>query len=96
LTNAWLFWAGGIIGALSFWGLKSSLTHILANLGRKAIRRSLLLYGLRLLLIVFIFFIIILLYQKRVIAFTIGFSMLIIVIMVEAIAGLFSRKRWKN
>lgn len=96
LTHALLFWGGGLTAALSFWGLKTSVNRILANLGRKVIFRSLLLYLFRLLLIVLIFFIIILLYRKKVIVFAIGFSMLVIVIMVEAIIGLLSEKTWKN
>lgn len=97
LTNAFLFWLGGLISALSFWSLKTSLTKILANLGQqKTIRLSLAWYVLRILLIVIIFFIIILLYQKRVLAFALGFSMLLLVIMVEAIFGLISWRKWKN
>lgn len=96
LTYAGLFWAGGFTGALSFWGLKISLTRLLSNLGRQVILRSLLFYLFRLLLIVLIFFIIILLYRKKVIVFAIGFSMLVIVIMVEAIIGLLGGKTWKN
>jgi len=88
-TTAYLFWLGGLLGALSFWSLKASLTKTLANLNQqKTIRLSLFWYIMRLLLIVLVFFIIILVYQKRVLAFALGFSLLLLVIMIEAIYGL--------
>ncbi|OQX55655.1 MAG: hypothetical protein B5M54_01400 [Candidatus Aminicenantes bacterium 4484_214] len=96
-TTAYLFWLGGLLGALSFWSLKASLTKTLANLNQqKTIRLSLFWYIMRLLLIVLVFFIIILVYQKRVLAFALGFSLLLLVIMIEAIYGLISQRKWKN
>jgi hypothetical protein len=63
---------------------------------KKALRSGLALYGLRLLLILAIFFIIILLFSKKIIAFAAGFSVIIPVFLVEAVIALSRMKQWKS
>jgi len=62
---------------------------------KKALISGLFLYALRLLLILAIFFIIILLFSKKVIAFAVGFSIIIPVFLAEAAITLSRMKQWK-
>lgn len=62
---------------------------------KKALISGLFLYGLRLLLILAAFFIIILLFSKKIIAFAVGFSVIIPVFLAEAAIALSRMKQWK-
>jgi hypothetical protein len=63
---------------------------------KKALLSGLFLYALRLLLILAIFFIIILLFSKKIIAFAVGFSVIIPVFLAEAVIALSRMKQWKG
>ena len=94
-----VFLAGGLVSALSFVWLKSSLTRLLAREKSKAIRAGILLYGVRFLLILGAFFLIILLYPKKLVAFVAGFSTVIPVFLGEAalaLARLKSAAPWNS
>lgn len=88
--------AGGAFSALNFVWLNRSLTGILLSGKTKALKSALPLFGVRLLLILAVFFIIIFLFSKKVLAFVAGFSMVIPVFMAEAILALTQMKQWKN
>jgi len=102
--------AGGVLSALSFIWLKQTISRLLLlNNGdspswemgqppflKKALRSVLTLYGLRLVLILGIFFIIIFFFSKKIIAFVAGFSTMIPVFLVEAIIALSKMKKWKT
>ncbi len=63
---------------------------------KKALRSALALYGIRLVLIIAIFFIIIFFFPKSIISFVAGFSTMVPVFLVEAVAGLSRMKQWKS
>jgi hypothetical protein len=63
---------------------------------KKALLSGLALYALRLLLILAVFFIIILLFSKKIIAFAVGFSVIIPVFLAEAVIALSRMKQWKG
>lgn len=63
---------------------------------KKALRSALALYGIRLVLILAIFFIIIFFFSKNIIAFVAGFSTMVPVFLAEAVAGLSRMKQWKS
>lgn len=94
-TSFFLF-AGGVLSALSFVWLKASITRFLIPDRKKVVRSVIALYWLRLLLILAIFFIIIIFFSKRIVAFMIGFSMIIPVFLVEGILGLAKLRKWKS
>lgn len=87
---------GGVLAAAGFMWLKQSVTRFLSPEKGRALRSSLLLYGLRLVLILAIFFIIILSFSERIYAFAVGFSSIVPVFLIEAVAALSSMKTWKN
>jgi len=88
---------GGGLSSLGFIWLRQSVTRFLQNGGKKhAIRTALLLYGLRLVLIIALFFIIILFFPGRIFAFIAGFSTVIPVFLVEAVAALSRLTQWKH
>ena len=111
LTALFIF-AGGAFSALSFIWLKQSISRLLPikKGGRhlkeeeagtffekkKALRSALALYGIRLVLIIAIFFIIIFFFSRNIIAFVAGFSTMVPVFLVEAIVGLSRMKQWKS
>ncbi|MBN1272031.1 MAG: ATP synthase subunit I [Candidatus Aminicenantes bacterium] len=88
--------AGGAAAAVSFVWLKKSVSRFLFSGKGRAVRSAVLLYGLRLLLIIAIFSIIIILFSKKIIAFIIGFSMVVPVLFTEAGIALLKMKQWKN
>ncbi len=63
---------------------------------KKALRSALALYGIRLVLIIAIFFIIIFFFSRNIIAFVAGFSTMVPVFLAEAIIGLSRMKQWKS
>jgi hypothetical protein len=94
LTAVFIF-AGGVLATLSFMWLKQALTKFLLSGKKKAIRHALLLYGIRLVLIIAIFFIIIFFFSRNIIAFVAGFSAIVPVFLAEAVAALTRMKKWK-
>lgn len=93
---ALFIFAGGVLSTLSFIWLKQALTKFLLSGKKKALRSALALYGIRLVLILAIFFIIIFFFSKNIIAFVAGFSTMVPVFLAEAVAGLSRMKQWKN
>jgi membrane protein YdbS with pleckstrin-like domain len=63
---------------------------------KKALRSALILYGIRLVLIIAIFFIIIFFFSRNIIAFVAGFSAIVPVFLAEAIVALSRMKQWKS
>ncbi len=63
---------------------------------KKALRSALALYGIRLVLILAIFFIIIVFFSRNIIAFVAGFSAIVPVFLAEAVVGLSRMKKWKS
>ena len=63
---------------------------------KKALRSALALYGIRLVLIIAIFFIIIFFFSRNIIAFVAGFSTMVPVFLAEAVVGLSRMKQWKS
>jgi hypothetical protein len=95
-VSALLFLAGGILAAINFIWMKQAISKFLYTGKRKAVQSGIAVYGLRLLLILGIFFIIILFFSEKILAFAAGFSTLIVVFLGEAVAGLSKLKQWKN
>ncbi len=87
---------GGILAALGFIWLRQSISRFLLIDKKKAVHSAVLLYGLRLILIIAIFSIIILFFPGRIFAFTAGFSTVILVFLIEAVAALSTMKQWKS
>jgi hypothetical protein len=94
--SAILFFAGGILASINFIWMKQAISRFLYTGKKKAMRSGIVVYSLRLLLILGIFFIIILFFSKKILAFAAGFSTLIVVFLFEAIVGLSKLKQWKN
>jgi len=90
-----LVFAGGAFSALGFAWLKQSLTRILTSGRKGALRSGVALYALRLVLICGVFFLIILLYPKKILAFGAGFSVVVLVSLVEGIRALLLLRTWK-
>jgi len=95
LTALFIF-AGGAFSALSFIWLKQALTKFLLSGKKKALRSALTLYGIRLVLIIAIFFIIIFFFSRNIIAFVAGFSAIVPVFLAEAVIALSRMKQWKS
>jgi hypothetical protein len=90
------FFLGGIFSAVSFLWLKQSLSRFLLQEKRKAIKLTISLYALRILLILAVFFIIIYFFSDKIIAFAAGFSVIIPVFLLEAVAAFLQMRKWKN
>jgi hypothetical protein len=95
LTTGLVFFAGAVLSALGFAWLRQSLTRILSGGRKGALRSGVALYALRLVLICGAFFLIILLYPKKILAFGAGFSVLVVVSLVEGIRALLLLRTWK-
>ncbi len=93
---ALFIFAGGVLSTLSFIWLKQALTKFLLSGKKKALRSALALYGIRLVLILAIFFIIIFFFSRNIIAFVAGFSSMVPVFLAEAVVGLSRMKQWKS
>jgi len=87
---------GGAVAAAGFLGLERSLKNILDQGKKGALRRGMLFYILRILLILLAFSLIILFYPRRVVAFAAGFSAIIAVVLVEAVRALIVLRPWKR
>jgi len=94
-TGLFVFLGGGL-SCLGFIWLRQSVTRFLRSDRKHAVRTALLLYGLRLVLIIALFFIIILFFPGRIYAFVAGFSTVIPVFLVEAVAALSRLTQWKH
>jgi hypothetical protein len=90
-----VFFSGGALSALGFAWLKQSLTRFLARDKKGALRSAIALYAMRLVLICGAFFLIILLYPRKVLAFGAGFSVLVLVSLVEGVRALLLMRTWK-
>ena len=95
-TTGLFVFLGGTLASLGFISLRQSVTRFLQADMRHAVRSALFLYGLRLLLIIALFFIIIFFFSERIYAFIAGFSAVIPVILVEAVAALSRLKQWTH
>ena len=93
---ALFIFAGGVLSTLSFIWLKQALTKFLLLGKKKALRSALALYGIRLVLIIAIFFIIIFFFSRNIIAFVAGFSAIVPVFLAEAVVALSRMKQWKS
>jgi hypothetical protein len=96
LPTGLVFLAGGAFAALGFAWLKQSLTRFLDREKKGALRSGIILYGLRLVLICAVFLLIILLYPRKILAFGAGFSMLVLVSLVEGVRALLLLRTWKD
>lgn len=96
LTTAVLLLIGGATAAISFIWLKKSITKFLSLEKRKAVKSSVLFYGLRLVLIIAMIFIIILFFQNKVLAFAAGFSTIIVVFLIEGVVAVSKIMKWKD
>ncbi|MDD8020655.1 MAG: hypothetical protein PHU81_05670 [Acidobacteriota bacterium] len=88
VASALLVLAGATLGALGFISLKSFVDRYLSQKKAVFIKRCILLYGLRLLLICLVFLAIIFIFKGKVIAFVAGFSSIVVAILIEAIRNL--------
>lgn len=95
-VSAALVFAGGILAAINFIWMKQAISRFLFSGKKKALRSGIVAYGIRLLLILGIFFIIILFFSEKILALVAGFSTLILVFLGEAVIGLSKLKQWKN
>jgi hypothetical protein len=96
LITAVLLFIGGAIAAISFIWLKKSITRLLSLEKKKAVKSAVLFYGLRLILIIAVIFIIILFFQNKILAFAAGFSTIIVVFLIEGVVAVSKMMRWKN
>jgi len=96
LPTGLVFLAGGAFAALGFAWLKQSLTRFLAREKKGALRSGIILYALRLVLICAVFLLIILLYPRKILAFGAGFSVLVLVSLVEGVRALLLMRTWKD
>lgn len=95
LVGAFIF-GGGLTAAVGFIWLKRMVFRLVQSERKTALSSLFLFYGLRILLIIGLFFIIIFFFSKKILAFTAGFSMIIPVFFVEAVGALTRMKKWKN
>jgi hypothetical protein len=99
LFNIWtgLFvLAGGILSTLNFIWLHQTFSKVLLHEKRKALKTSAMVFGLRLVLILAIFFIIIFFFSNKILAFAAGFSSIIAILLFEAVTVMSRPKTWKN
>jgi hypothetical protein len=87
---------GGVLSAASFIWHKNFVSKLILLKEKKTLFSALAFYGLRLVLILAIFFIIIGFFSKKIIAFAAGFSTIVPVFFIEAIFALSRMKKWKN
>ncbi len=93
--TALLLFLGGLTAAISFIWLKHSITKLLYLEKKKAVKSAVFFYGLRLILIITIIFIIIFIFQNKVLAFAAGFSTIIGVFLIEGVFAAVKIIRWK-
>ena len=93
---ALLVFAGGLFSMLNFYWLKQTISKAISPDKKKSLRSAIPLYIVRILLILAIFFIIIIFFSNKILAFVVGFSMIIPVFLIEAFRELAKLKQWKN
>ena len=93
---ALLVLAGGLFSMLNFYWLKQTISKAITPHKKKSLRSAIPLYIVRILLILAIFFIIIIFFSIKILAFVVGFSMIIPVFLIEAFRELSKLKQWKN
>ena len=91
-----LVFAGGLSAMLNFYWLKQTISNTLTADKKRSVRKALPLYIVRIMLILAIFFIIIIFFSTKILAFVVGFSMIIPVFLIEAAGELAKLKQWKN
>jgi hypothetical protein len=96
LPTGLVFLAGGAFSALGFAWLRQSLTRFLLRDKKGALRSAIALYALRLVLICGVFLLIILLYPRKILAFGAGFSVVVLVSLVEGVRALLLMRTWKD
>ncbi|NMC65577.1 MAG: hypothetical protein GYA53_05495 [Acidobacteria bacterium] len=94
-VSAVLVAGGAILAAVGFISLKSFVNRYLGGKRTVLVKRALVLFSLRLLLICLIFLAIIFIFRGKVIAFVAGFSSMVVAILIEAIRNLVNIKQWK-
>ncbi len=93
---ALLVLAGGLFSMLNFYWLKQTISKAISPGKKKSLRSAIPLYIVRILLILAIFFIIIIFFSTKILAFVVGFSMIIPIFLIEAFRELAKLKQWKN
>ncbi len=93
---ALLVLAGGLFSMLNFYWLQQTISKAITPDKKKSLRSAIPLYIVRILLILAIFFIIIIFFSIKILAFVVGFSMIIPVFLIEAFRELAKLKQWKN
>ena len=93
---ALLVFAGGLFSMLNFYWLKQTISTAINPNKKKSSRSAVPLYIVRILLILAIFFIIITFFSTKILAFVVGFSMILPVFLIEAASALTKMKQWKN
>ncbi len=93
--TAAFFFAGGIVSAAGFAWLRDAVNRIFLQPGQAGVKKGLVLYVLRLLLICLIFLTIIFISPRSILAFGAGFTTMVAVALAEGIAALVKMRRWK-
>jgi hypothetical protein len=94
-TTGILIFSGALMAAIGFISLKLFIDKYLDKQKTMVLRRAILMYSLRLMLICLVFLIIILFFKGKVMAFAAGFSLIVVSVLVEAIRNLTYMKQWK-
>lgn len=87
---------GGLLSALNFVWLRQSLTKALLHEKKQALKASGFVFILRIILILATFFIIIFFFSQKITAFVVGFSSIIVALLIEAVTAMSRLKTWKN
>jgi hypothetical protein len=95
MLTAVFFFVGGAASAAGFAWLREAVGRLFLQPGKTGVKKAILIYALRLLLICAIFAVIIYISPRGVLAFVAGFSMLVAVALVEGIAALIKMRTWK-
>lgn len=90
-----LVFLGALLSAIGFIALNSFINRYLGKKKTMVLRRAVLMYSLRLLLICLVFLIIIFFFKGKIIAFGAGFSLIVVSVLVEALRNLAYVKQWK-
>ncbi|MBC7362855.1 MAG: ATP synthase subunit I [Candidatus Aminicenantes bacterium] len=90
-----LVFLGALLSAIGFIALNSFINRYLGKKKTMFLRRAILMYSLRLLLICLVFLIIIFFFKGKIIAFVAGFSLIVVSVLVEALRNLAYVKQWK-
>jgi hypothetical protein len=94
-VSAVLVAGGAILATAGFISLKSFVNRYFGGKRTVLVKRALVLFSLRLLLICLIFLAIIFIFRGKVIAFVAGFSSMVVAVLIEAIRNLVNIRQWK-